>query len=390
FVKRMYEALLGRKADESGLSSWSDLLKSGEASAAQIVRGFACSEEFILKHQTNGAIVRALYIAMLGREPDPEGLDAWANVLAENSPVETVINGLAGSAEFGAICDEYGILPGAVSVPAMTPDSLKRNKIEAFVKRCYFVILGRFPDEEGLKGWSDALQNHEAQAARIIEGFVCSEEFTNMKLSHEATVKVLYRAMLDRTADAEGLRDWTKALDDGYSLQHIINGFCGSVEFTRLCAEYGITPGRLAVAGTMVKREGITPEGEEAAAIVVVQSEYTDEEKIRAFVEHCYVAVFGREGDAEGIGNYTRAILAGTKTPKSTAREFVFSAEFQEKLPGNEEFIRILYRLYFDREPGAEELSGWVQMLEGGMSLDEVVNGFAGSDEFKVIVNGMK
>ncbi|MER1993729.1 MAG: DUF4214 domain-containing protein, partial [Eubacteriales bacterium] len=35
-------------------------------------------------------------------------------------------------------------------------------------------------------------------------------------------------------------------------------------------------------------------------------------------------------------------------------------------MPGNEDFIRILYRLYFDREPGAEELSGWVQMLEDG------------------------
>ena len=72
------------------------------------------------------------------------------------------------------------------------------------------------------------------------------------------------------------------------------------------------------------------------------------------------------------------------------ARELVFSAEFQGKLPGNEEFIRILYRLYFDREPGAEELAGWVKMLEDGASLEEIVNGFAGSEEFKGIVNAMK
>jgi len=72
------------------------------------------------------------------------------------------------------------------------------------------------------------------------------------------------------------------------------------------------------------------------------------------------------------------------------AREFVFSSEFQGQLPGNEDFIRILYRLYFDREPGAEELSGWVQMLEDGASLEEIVNGFAASDEFKAIVNAMK
>ena len=102
------------------------------------------------------------------------------------------------------------------------------------------------------------------------------------------------------------------------------------------------------------------------------------------------MAVFGREGDAEGVENYTALILDGKKTPKKVAYEFIFSPEFQEKLPGNEDFIRILYRLYFDREPGAEELSGWVQMLEGGASMEEIVNGFASSDEFKLIVNDLK
>ena len=152
-----------------------------------------------------------------------------------------------------------------------------------------------------------------------------------------------------------------------------------------------ILPGSVAVGGVMAKRETITPEGEEeAAAVVVVQSEYTNEEKVRAFVEHCYVAVFGREGDAEGIANYTALILEGKKTPKSVAYEFIFSPEFREKLPGNEEFIRILYRLYFHREADAEGLAGWVQMLEGGATQDEIVNGFANSAEFKTIVNEMK
>ena len=196
--------------------------------------------------------------------------------------------------------------------------------------------------------------------------------------------------MLGREADAAGKAGWVDALAKGFTFKDIINGFCGSAEFTNLCASYGIEPGR--VAGSMVKREAIAPEGEEAAPVVIAefQSEYTNEEKIKAFVEHCYKAALGREGDAEGIGNYTKAILEGAKSPKAVAKEFVFSGEFQSKLPGNEEFIRILYRLFFDREPGAEELSGWVQMLEGGTSLEEIVNGFTSSAEFKGIVNGLK
>jgi hypothetical protein len=199
--------------------------------------------------------------------------------------------------------------------------------------------------------------------------------------------------MLNRNADPDGRAGWVDALGQGYTLQHIINGFCGSAEFTAICNDYGISAGTLTVASALVKREAITPEGDEAEAPVVYQgynSEFINEEKIRAFVEHCYVAVFGREGDAEGIENYTKLILNGKKMPKKVAYEFIFSSEFQGKLPGNEEFIRILYRLYFDREPGAEELAGWVRMLENGVTLEEIVNGFSASLEFKAIVNGMK
>jgi hypothetical protein len=120
------------------------------------------------------------------------------------------------------------------------------------------------------------------------------------------------------------------------------------------------------------------------------RSEFINEEKIKDFVEHCYKAVFGREGDAEGIENYTRAILDGKKSPKRVAYEFIFSSEFQNQLPGNEAFIRILYKLYFNREADAEGLAGWVQMLEGGATPEDIVNGFAGSAEFTAIVNAMK
>ena len=60
------------------------------------------------------------------------------------------------------------------------------------------------------------------------------------------------------------------------------------------------------------------------------------------------------------------------------------------KLPGNEEFIKILYRLYLNREADAEGLALWTAQLGNGASLDEIMNGFAGSSEFKAILNGMK
>jgi hypothetical protein len=279
-----------------------------------------------------------------------------------------------------------------IAIPKLEPTT-PEGKIKAFVKRCYKLILNRDADQAGLTAWSDALEARTAPAAQIIDGFVRSPEYINRRLTDGESVDILYRTMLDRAADADGKAGWVTALSKGYTLQHIINGFCGSAEFTNICNNFGIVAGNIAVGGTMVMREAITPEGDEAEAPVVYQgynSEFINEEKVRAFVEHCYVAVFGREGDAEGIENYTALILDGKKTPKKVAYEFIFSGEFQEKLPGNEEFIRILYRLYFDREADAEGLTGWVQMLESGASLEEVANGFAGSAEFKARVNEMK
>ena len=392
YVKRCYQVILGREVDEQGLNAWAAALAGGRAKACQIIDGIVSSQEYLNKNLSHEASVSVLYRAMLDREPDPAGLAGWVDALCKGYTLQNIIDGFCGSAEFTGICAGYGIEPGSIGASVPADESTPRGKIEAFVKRCYKLILSREADQGGLQGWSDALEQRTAAAAQIIDGFVRSDEFVNRRLSGGEAVDILYQTMLGRAADEGGKAGWVNSLWQGYSLQHIINGFCGSPEFTAICNDYGISAGTLTVASALVKREAITPEGEEAAPVIVgeYRSEFINEEKVRAFVKHCYVAVFGREGDAEGIENYTKLILDGKKTPKKAAYEFIFSPEFQNQLPGNEEFIRILYRLYFDREPGTEELAGWVEMLGNGATLDVIVNGFAASDEFKAIVNGMK
>ena len=393
FVSRCYRLILNREPDEEGLEAWSKFLKDKTATAAQIIDGFVRSPEYVLRNLSNGESVDILYRTMLDREADADGRAGWVTALSQGYSLQNIIDGFCGSAEFTGLCREYDIEAGRIGAPTPASPDTPRGKIEAFVRRCYNLILGRDADQAGLKAWSDALEQRTASAAEIIDGFVRSEEYVNRNLAAGDSVDILYKTMLDREADADGRAGWVTALSQGYTLQHIINGFCGSPEFTTICNGFGIVAGSVAVSGEVLKREAITPEGEEEAAPVVYinyTSEYTNEEKVRAFVERCYASVFGREGDAEGIGNYTRAILEGKKSPKRVAYEFIFSPEFRNNLPGNEEFIRILYRLYFDRDPGAEELSGWVQMLEDGTSLEDIVNGFAGSEEFKAIVNAMK
>ena len=396
FVNRCYTVILGRSADPEGLEAWAVALASGQAQASQIIDGIVNSLEYQLKNLSNEESVKVLYRAMLGRDPDPAGLSAWTDVLNQGYPFGSVINGFCGSTEFGNICAGYGIQPGSVNVGPVVPgpaDDSSRGKIEAFVKRCYVILLERGVDPTGLKDWSDALETGVAQASQIIDGIVNSQEFQLRGLTNEQKVDCLYQAMLGRGADPDGRAAWVQALVDGYPYAAIINGFCGSTEFINICNDYGIQPGSVQVKGTMVKRVSIDPENADPAAPVVrvgYNSEFINEEKVRAFVKHCYESVLGREGDAEGVEAYTALILNGEKTPKRVAYEFVFSPEFQGKLPGNEAFIRILYKLYLNREPNAEELAGWVAMLEGGTGLEEIVKGFADGAEFRAIVREMK
>ena len=395
FVNRCYSVILDRGADPEGLESWVKSLATGVAKASEIIDGFVNSAEFLNKGLSKEEQVDILYKAMLGRGADPAGKASWVKVLNQGYPFGSVINGFCGSTEFINLCKEYGIQPGSVNVGPVRPvtPTADMAKIKAFVTRCYSVILGRDPDQDGLNAWANALATGTRKASEIIDGFVNSQEFLSKKLSKEEQVDILYQAMLGRSADSAGKASWVKVLNEGHPFGAVINGFCGSTEFINLCAEYGIQPGSVQVKAALVKRVSITPEDSDpdaSAVHIAYNSEYINEEKIRAFVQHCYESVLGRKGDEEGVANYTVMILDGEKTPKRVAYEFIFSPEFQGKLPGNEELVRILYRLYLNREPGAEELAGWIEMLEGGAGLEEVVKGFSESTEFKIIMREMK
>ncbi len=390
FVTRCYAVILGRAPDQAGLEDWTGRLKSGERTAAEIIDGFVNSDEFKNKKLSNEEAVTVLYNAMLDRDPDAGGLASWTKVLEAGNPFGAVINGFCESAEFKELCREYGIEPGSVNVDPVPTNA--RAKIEAFVRRCYEIILGRGADAEGLTYWADSLEQGTRAASEIIDGFVNSQEFLGKKLSNEAAVTVLYNAMLGRDPDAEGLMNWTNLLNNGSPFAAVINGFCESGEFINICNEYGIRPGSVTVRGVSGKGASITPVNASSgtAEKAVRTPEYTNEEKIREFVRHCYQSVLGREADEEGLNHYTELIMKGKNSPKQVAHDFIFSDEFRGRMPGSEELIRILYRLYLYRDADDEGLAGWMEQLNGGASLESVADGFANSKEFRRIVNGLK
>ena len=122
-----------------------------------------------------------------------------------------------------------------------TPRPLDREKVQAFVTRCYRQALGREPDGEGLAGWTDAIMNRTMTPEAVAKSFLESAEFTGKNLDDEAFVTVLYRLYLGREPDAEGKANWINSLAEGtMNRSSILNGFSGSAEFRQILAGFGL------------------------------------------------------------------------------------------------------------------------------------------------------
>ena len=109
FVTRMYTVCLQRGADASGRRDWIRLLLNGSNSAADVVRGFFNSQEFLKKNLSDEDFVERLYLTLFDRNSDPTGKADWLRNLKNGSSRNQILNGFIGSQEFIRLCEQYGI-----------------------------------------------------------------------------------------------------------------------------------------------------------------------------------------------------------------------------------------------------------------------------------------
>jgi hypothetical protein len=167
FVTLLYQNVLRRAPDASGLANWVAFLTSGQDTRAQVVLGFSESQENIADSapavkqglwvgNPDAAEVARLYDAVLGRLPDLSGLTNWTNMLEAGTSLQTVANGFVGSQEFQTT---YG--------------ALNNNQ---FVTLLYQNVLHRAPDAQGLNNWVTDLKTGQDTRAQVVLGFSESQE----------------------------------------------------------------------------------------------------------------------------------------------------------------------------------------------------------------------
>ena len=104
--------------------------------------------------------------------------------------------------------------------------------------------------------------------------------------------------------------------------------------------------------------------------------------QVQAFVDRLYETVLERESDPRGRNNWVDRLHTGVMSGGDVARGFVFSPEFTNRGTTNEEYVTVLYKAFFDRDPDPRGFARWTGDLESGLSRMEVLRGFTGSPQF--------
>ncbi|MBR3430447.1 MAG: DUF4214 domain-containing protein [Clostridia bacterium] len=108
--------------------------------------------------------------------------------------------------------------------------------------------------------------------------------------------------------------------------------------------------------------------------------------KVKEFVARCYRYALGREGSEGEIASWAAMVTDGGRRVEDIARDILGSAEFRSRNLNNEEIVKALYLIYFNREADAGGLATWVGVLDRGEGIETVEAGLTGSDEFKSVM----
>lgn len=217
-VSRLYQAYFKRAADSAGQRFWEDQRIDGRT-LASVSEAFAQSPEFDSEYGSldDAAFVELVYLNVLSRSPDNDGLQFWLDQLASSLDRGSVMIGFSESAEF--------VTATATVAPA--------TNAEGQLARLYQAFFERDPDTDGFCFWAGQMET--AGLRGVSQAFDSSPEFVDTygALTDDAFVDLVYHNVLGRPAEATGRAFWINRLASGLDRGSLMIGFSESPEFIR-------------------------------------------------------------------------------------------------------------------------------------------------------------
>jgi len=205
-VRQQYLDLLGRVADETGVSYWSRQLTSGRRSISWVVASFVASPEF----GVSVAPAARLAFACLGGPPAFDDLMDWAGRVRRGETLESVAARVcarpAFATRFGALADR------------------------AFVAAAYRAATGRAISSASAAYWTGRLGRTEVTRPDFMAAAVATPG-AQAHLRPSVDVTMTYAGLLRRTPETAGLDFWVDRVSRGQSLQVLVAQFFASAEY---------------------------------------------------------------------------------------------------------------------------------------------------------------
>lgn len=203
-VRALYQDLLGRQVDASGLGTWTNKLLTG-TSQSELVTSLTSSEEYRRLRITQA------YQQVLGRAPEAAGMTSWLNrIAAGQATVDDV------RVQFYA-SEEYYLRSGRTDT--------------GYVGMLYNTALGRSGSPAEVQQWVERIPT--SGRSGVVRSIWYSEEAARRRAAE------YYAVFLDRAPDPGGLATWSRVLlSSGEGA--VRTGIAGSVEYRLLAVRtYG-------------------------------------------------------------------------------------------------------------------------------------------------------
>ena len=178
----------------------------------------------------------------------------------------------------------------------------------------------------------------------------------------------------------------TVYLPDGVT--EIMNGAfasCTSLENVRIpesCEKIGFNSFS-GVAKDVLNNGGNVDEPTDTPTDSPVVTKDDPNSQITEFVSRIYRYVLNREPEKGGLDFWTDELYSYRLTGAQVGEMFIFSQEFTDRHTTDDEFVTILYKTFFGRDPETDGFNYWTGLLKNGTSdRRSVVHGFVYSPEW--------
>jgi hypothetical protein len=404
-VNQLYQDLLGRSADQGGLTLFANVIDQGGSRGAVASQLMGSSE-----YLTNQ--VQLLYTNFLNRSADSAGLSHFVAFLQSGGTFEEAAAEMASSAEYlqtraGGNYDSFldslfhdalgrGLdaagreafrqsrANGATSAQVAAAVFGSAEHDQNLVQNDFEELLRRPPDSTGLNALVAALQQG-ATDQQVTAAIVSSDEYFNL---YQPYVTQVYQDLLRRQPDSAGLNFWTGFLDQGNSRTAMVQQFTHSQEYQTLQVQQAFETllvrhaDRNGLATFVAQLQNGDTVAQVQAQLAASQEYFQNRGggSNDGFLDALYHDALNRVVDSAARSALDQALQNGLPRVQ-VALTLYTSAEYQQDLVAN------LFQQFLGRAPDSTGLGTFVNLLEQGVPVEQVVAALVGSAEYYVSLN---